>query len=64
MPLIRKLKESVYRQLMIDRLAEITGVDKETLLKPAPAARKRDSGDEPTALAAGCAGFGTTPAYG
>ncbi|MCY3688612.1 MAG: DNA primase [Gammaproteobacteria bacterium] len=43
MPLIRKLKESVYRQLMIDRLAEITGVDKETLLKPAPAARKRDS---------------------
>lgn len=47
MPLIRKLKESVYRQLMIDRLAEITGVDKETLLKPAPAARERDSGAEP-----------------
>ena len=47
MPLIRKLKESVYRQLMIDRLAEITGVDKETLLKPAPAARKRESDGEP-----------------
>lgn len=47
MPLIRKLKEGVYRQLMIERLAETTGVDKETLLKPAPAARKRDGDGEP-----------------
>ncbi len=47
MPLVRNLKESVYRQLMIDRLAEITGADKETLLKSSPAARKRDSDSEP-----------------
>ena len=47
MPLIRKLPESVYRQLMIDRLAEITGVEKEALLKPAPAERKRESESEP-----------------
>lgn len=47
MPLIRKLPESVYRQLMIDRLAEITGVEKEALLKPAPAARKPASDSEP-----------------
>lgn len=47
MPLIRKLPESVYRQLMIDRLAEITGVEKEALLKPAPAARKPSGDSEP-----------------
>ena len=47
MPLIRKFPESVYRQLMIDRLAEITGVDKEALLKPAPAGRKREHKSEP-----------------
>ena len=41
MPLIRELPESVYRQLMIDRLAEIAGVDKAALLRSAPAGRKR-----------------------
>lgn len=49
MPLIRKLPESVYRQLMIDRLAEITGVEKEALLKPVPAVRKPASDSEPPA---------------
>ncbi len=47
MPLICELPESVYRQLMIDKLAEITGADKGALLKSAPVARKRDNDTEP-----------------
>lgn len=45
MPLIGKLPKGVYRQLMIDRLAEITGVDKKTLVMPAM--RKQDSQPPP-----------------
>ena len=47
MPLIRNLPEGVYKQLMIDRLAEIAGVDREALLKLAPTARGRDSEPPP-----------------
>lgn len=32
LPLVRKLPAGVYRQLMLDRLAELTGVDSKTLL--------------------------------
>ena len=42
MPLIRKLPEGVYRQLMIDQLADVTGADKQTLLSQ-PVERKQDS---------------------
>ncbi len=45
MPLIRTLREGVYRELMIERLAEIAGVDRKTLLAPITA--KRDSGKPP-----------------
>ncbi len=40
-PLLRVLPEGVYRQLMLDKLGEITGVDKQTLLMSAPARRRR-----------------------
>ena len=49
MPLIRKLPENVFRHLMIDKLAEIAGVDSKTLLKlqPQPAARRPARAGEP-----------------
>ncbi len=46
-PLIRKLPESVYRELMLERLAEITGADKQALLKSPPDAAKRDRESPP-----------------
>lgn len=61
LPLIRKLPESVYKQLMIDRLAETTGVDKEALLKSAPANRKRERDGEPPPWLRDSADFDAMP---
>ena len=42
LPLIRKLPEGVYRQLMLERLGEIAGVDAKTLLRQPATKQARD----------------------